>query len=143
MKRTLNILALLTLLLLVSCKKDKVVTNGYDPSFINLVDHDASFIGEWSTLTQGEYDNINFTIPEQGVSHYSNSGYDQGGYQISKDATYNNQAIYLEEAKKIQINQFPVLINDTLVLFDWVAGETKHAYSAIMILDSQTFYRLE
>ena len=142
MKITLNILGLLILLLFVSCKKDKTVTNGYDPNFINLVDYDSEFIGKWG-LMPDDYDNTTFTIPEHGNSNYSVTSMMSDGYQISKVAKYNDHTLYLGEAKKFQIDQDPILVNDTLVIFNWVSGESKIPYSAIMILNSATYYRFE
>lgn len=144
MKFTLSIFGSLVFLFFVGCSKDRVSSNGYDSSFIDLVDHDSTFIGDWRTATQGEEFYLYFDIPEQGNSHfiYDYKSDNQPPVDISKIAKYFDGAIYLEEEKKIQIDQFPVLTNDTVEQYNF-NGPIRYVYSAIMKIDSHTLYRVD
>ena len=144
MRYKLYILTIAVFYCLYSCSKDKTNAIGYDPNFINLVNYDSAFIGEWKTANQGEEFYLYFDVMANGNSHYS-SDYKSDGLpptDINKIAKYNDGFIYLEDQKKILINQYPLNSYDTVEQYT-INGPVKYVYSATMIIDGHLLYRVE
>tara|TARA_B100000508_G_scaffold140085_1_gene139966 strand:+ start:58629 stop:59066 length:438 start_codon:yes stop_codon:yes gene_type:complete len=129
---------------IVSCSKDKTNAIGYDPNFTNLVDHDTIFIGEWKTANQGEEFYLYFDIMMNSESHYI-SDYKSDVHpptEINRIAKYNNGHIYLEDKKKMNVDQHPQFSNDTVEQYS-SNGPIKYVYSAVMTIDNHVLYRVE
>ena len=124
--------------------KGKANTIGYDPNFINLVDYDSTFMGNWKTANQGEEFYLHFDILANGGAYYTSDHKWDGEppIELNQIAKYDDGYIFLEGHMKINIDRYPMLSNDTVEQYNF-NGPIKYVYSAIMIIDGNTVYRVD
>ncbi len=144
MKLKIVLISVLFTISAISCTKDKTNLIGYDSSFIDLVEYNSSFEGEWKSANQSDEFYLYFDILANGNSHYV-SDYksdDLPMQEINKKAKYNDGFIYLEDQMKLLIHQPPIASYDTIEQYN-VNGPIKYVYSAKMIIENTELYRVE
>ena len=61
---------LVAIVSLSSCSKEKSESMGYDENYIDLIEHDSIFIGDWRTARGDDDYYVHFNINSSGTSKY-------------------------------------------------------------------------
>jgi hypothetical protein len=118
---------------------------GYDENYIDLIEHDSIFIGDWRTARGDDDYYVHFNINSSGTSKYQyDMKHDDRPPLIIENRTkYHDSYIYLEDELRAPINSYPTLENDTVYQFGDVIGPIYYVYSAKMVIGEYTLYRVE
>ena len=122
-------LIVITLFILVSCKKEAVEVN-------------SEYLGNWRTDYLDIQDNyIEITFTDDGKAHYKESGPTMT-QDVHKKAKIKNSELCIGSSLKLEITQSPFLEYDSLYTFS-SSGGIGIVYSATMNLNNIKYYRLE
>ena len=122
-------LIVITLIILVSCKKEAVEVN-------------SEYLGHWRTDYLDIHDNyIEITFTDDGKAHYKESGPTMTE-DVNEKAKIKNSELCIGSSLKLEITQAPFLEYDSLYTFS-SSGGIGIVYSATMNLNNIKYYRVE